>query len=390
MESFYVTLPSNSSLDYFPKNTLTDYTTKLPQRLDLDESWEVALSEVQYTRSWTNVSGKEALLIEREERKTIHFPPFVTFAIGTLEDKVGNALQFLNTNIHKELKSLVLLFEFDPDTKSVQLNRVRLPNKTQISISASLAHFLGLEIKDKGKGDYRINKERKFKPLTATSLDPKYIIGGAWSLTLANPTTFHTSVLPEGFYKTPESIIDACNEAINSQVRDSSVYFTYNKLNKRVTIQFPDQQVKDELNVFSDDGNIDAVSTRNVRVLSVHANEQLGGLLGFQGDTLFDKTTTSTRVLSLERGCTLHNLYVYCDLVQDSVVGGCLVPILRVLRTQGEEGQSVSEIYQKPYYRPLGKRNFETIHTYILDETGERIPFTSGRVTLTLHFRRAR
>jgi hypothetical protein len=49
---FYLTLPSNSSMNYFPNNTLTHYTTKLPKLMDMDGTWEIGLAEIQYPHSW--------------------------------------------------------------------------------------------------------------------------------------------------------------------------------------------------------------------------------------------------------------------------------------------------------------------------------------------------
>ena len=62
MSSFYLTLPSNSSMDAFPENTLTQYITKLPDRFDLLGEWEVGLSEIQYPISWYKVSKKDVQL----------------------------------------------------------------------------------------------------------------------------------------------------------------------------------------------------------------------------------------------------------------------------------------------------------------------------------------
>jgi len=50
--SFYITLPSNSSLDYFPKNTLNNFTTKLHSALRLDGEYEVGLVELSYPQNW--------------------------------------------------------------------------------------------------------------------------------------------------------------------------------------------------------------------------------------------------------------------------------------------------------------------------------------------------
>ena len=58
---FYLTLPSNSSLDYFPDNTLTHYWTKLPQAVDLSGGeWEVGLTEIQYPHTWYNIQDGRA------------------------------------------------------------------------------------------------------------------------------------------------------------------------------------------------------------------------------------------------------------------------------------------------------------------------------------------
>ena len=54
---FYLHLPSNSSLDKFPDNTLTEYRVGLPQTITLEGEWEVALTEIHYPHSWNNVQG---------------------------------------------------------------------------------------------------------------------------------------------------------------------------------------------------------------------------------------------------------------------------------------------------------------------------------------------
>ena len=54
---FYLTLPSNSSMEYFSANTLTNFKTKLAQPVELLGDWEVALAELQYPRSWYNLQN---------------------------------------------------------------------------------------------------------------------------------------------------------------------------------------------------------------------------------------------------------------------------------------------------------------------------------------------
>ena len=52
---FYLHLPSNSSLDKFSNNTLTEYRVCLPQTISLTGDWKVALTEIHYPHSWNNV-----------------------------------------------------------------------------------------------------------------------------------------------------------------------------------------------------------------------------------------------------------------------------------------------------------------------------------------------
>ena len=58
--SQYITLPSNSSVQYFPQNSLTQFKTKLAKQIIHDESkWEVALAEISFPKTWVNVKPDE-------------------------------------------------------------------------------------------------------------------------------------------------------------------------------------------------------------------------------------------------------------------------------------------------------------------------------------------
>ena len=58
-------------MNYYPDNTLTTYSTKLAQPVDLDGSWEVGLAEIQYPRSWDNVRSAEAWMSVRKRPEKI-------------------------------------------------------------------------------------------------------------------------------------------------------------------------------------------------------------------------------------------------------------------------------------------------------------------------------
>ena len=57
MEHFYLTLPSNSSMNVFPNNKLNSYKVKLPKALPTTEGkWLVGLYEIQFPKTWYNVT----------------------------------------------------------------------------------------------------------------------------------------------------------------------------------------------------------------------------------------------------------------------------------------------------------------------------------------------
>jgi len=59
MSQFYLTLPSNASMNVYPNNTVAQYTTKLANTVELDGDWEVGLVEIIYVHTWENVRSRE-------------------------------------------------------------------------------------------------------------------------------------------------------------------------------------------------------------------------------------------------------------------------------------------------------------------------------------------
>ena len=81
-------------------------------------------------------------------------------------------------------------------------------------------------------------------------------------------------------------------------------------------------------------------------------------------------------------------LYVYSDVVQSSLVGDVMVPLLRIVPVMGKLGEMCHKEYIKPVYFPVAKLNFSTIDIYITDSVGRQIEFEHGKTTIMLHFRR--
>ena len=56
MSSFTVELVSNASFDCYPNNTLSSFTNFLPEQINLDGEWEVAITELSYPSLYQNIT----------------------------------------------------------------------------------------------------------------------------------------------------------------------------------------------------------------------------------------------------------------------------------------------------------------------------------------------
>ena len=56
MNSCTIELAADASGELFPDNTLSYFTNFLPEQLNLEEQWEVAISEISYPSTYQNMT----------------------------------------------------------------------------------------------------------------------------------------------------------------------------------------------------------------------------------------------------------------------------------------------------------------------------------------------
>ena len=56
MDSFTIELVSNASGELFPDKTLSSFTNFLPEQVNLEGQWEVAISEIPYPSMYQNIT----------------------------------------------------------------------------------------------------------------------------------------------------------------------------------------------------------------------------------------------------------------------------------------------------------------------------------------------
>ena len=254
-DQFYLRLPSNSSLENYPQNTLAEYITQLPRPIQLDGEWEVALVEIQYPRTWNNV---------RDDRSQPWL--YIRPASG--------------------------------------------------------------------------------KPWNAEKV-------------------------PYGFYTDVDALTTNINQAIAKQGQEArdNIKLSFDHLSGKVTVEIKSDA---ELAFGSDIATVlgfDMVVDGTVDI------------------TLIKKTTISPRVADVNAG--IYSLFVYTDIIQAQLVGDTEVCLIRLVPVEGKHGDMVTRTFRNSQYLPISKKQFSTIEVNIKTDTGEKVPFESGKVITTLHFRRS-
>ena len=70
MDSFTIELVINASLQLFPNNTLSSFTNFLPEQVNLDGQWEVAISAISYPLMNQNVTEGKFMFYDEKLSKT--------------------------------------------------------------------------------------------------------------------------------------------------------------------------------------------------------------------------------------------------------------------------------------------------------------------------------
>ena len=285
----YIYLKSSDSLDVYPDNVLSDFCVKLPQSIELEGSWELALVEIQYPTSWEKYPY--SLWVQygvncyfSMERKILPFSERIELEISKVKtgDRIKKLMDQFNT------RSKLLLMGREEDTR-----RIYITTKSDETI----CHHIRNECKN---------------------LDP-------WNMD-----------------KEPDDIKD--RECVQARATIDSLVLS--------------QDLANILGYGS--------SRRHTRAFQLIAR-----------DPPFVPLFPSS-------------IYVHCDIVEHQLTGSSYEQILRVVPVHHTQDRNSvqSMIYDRPYFKSLYKKHFDTIRIKIHDENNSRIRFEGGVIVIVLALRK--
>ena len=84
----------------------------------------------------------------------------------------------------------------------------------------------------------------------------------------------------------------------------------------------------------------------------------------------------------------VNGLFVYCDVVENRVVGDVVAPLLKIIPVQGTHGDIIHYEPTRIEYCDLRYDQLDEIKIDIRTETGQYAAFLSGKTLVTLHIKR--
>lgn len=141
---FYLVLPSNSSMSYFPDNTTTCFTTQLSREIRLIGEWMVGLAEIHIPCAIVHLQRSEANftfnLIAGSKGITYRLPRGIYEKIDQLANVINNTADF---GIHLKLEPSVFHKGY------YELKRVCSCKQTHsLTFNAKIARVFGFEEHD--------------------------------------------------------------------------------------------------------------------------------------------------------------------------------------------------------------------------------------------------
>ncbi len=102
---FYLTLPSNASLDIFPDNKTTSYRVKLPRNIDLEGSWKVGLYSISYPNTWYTLQDIFDTHFYYTDRSGIPSTAYVSYGYyETVQDLIKATNKVLARDVNDNIK----------------------------------------------------------------------------------------------------------------------------------------------------------------------------------------------------------------------------------------------------------------------------------------------
>lgn len=183
-------------------------------------------------------------------------------------------------------------------------------------------------------------------------------------------------ILP-GYYDSVLALVKAINDAIE----EKSIY----KIDEKVLAKYNYDESKRKIYVTVDPDHIDFI------MLSPRMREMMGfgeDNYGYQKKSHHVYPQTYNAIRPPDLSSHIETLYVYCDIIENQIIGNMLAPLIRIVDVNGDFGQTINKNFDNPHYVPLLTKDINFIEINIKNDMNNLIIYEFGKVVVKLHFRK--
>ena len=179
--------------------------------------------------------------------------------------------------------------------------------------------------------------------------------------------------IQNGYYASPRHLVEEIQKIINFRYG-----LTLKNSNATITISYGENSARVKLDV-QDPTKVQIIFPKAIaEILGVDRN-------------YFDKPVGNEKYIfryGVDLNTKIHQLYIYSDLASYTFIGDVTAPILRVLPFESKrENNHLHQECVNVHYVPVAKSFIDQVHISIKGDTGENVPFISGKTLVKLHFR---
>ena len=413
-DNFYVFLPSNSSMDVFPKNKQSQYCTQLAAPIQLDGSWEVGLAEIHIPAMWQNVTKSNNTFMLKYTKS---IPATVKHTLIKQNPGFFDFKMIFNRNYATQFNYLTLLQEFIQDSESDFLRKDKWNNALSLKFDlAGYVVYATLTLKkgfsmfiNSGKNNESVETIKNKIFMSSTLLTDTLMTGPLTidfgeidndevhkimphNIYITNddekPVVIETEKLESreieknqevsisvGCYKTRLDLINALNSAVKTTCQDK-LSFSLNENNR--------------LKVW-------CINAKKFNIRFNKNNKNLATMLGLdwkrysESDIIPTAAATHEHIFKypIDLKNDVYGMYIYSDIITQQFVGDRFANLLRVVPVISSITEELNvNIFSAPHYLDLSRNYINNIYIELKSAAGDFVIFEGGCVLCLLHFRK--
>lgn len=454
MDNLYVHLQSDSSPEFFPNNTISDFRNQLAGPLDLDpEFYEVALVQCSYVYNPPCIKAGKEIAQLHVLGPVMDFCDTVQRSEQIFSVDLADNLLLVDQNIfmltgdnfaHYQMKTSDNINKFTDlgsDTKkTLDIHRLtehviecRLGRTVEnfdellSYVNEKLIHYQSRimykkdanqnlirefhnnvrSIEFDGTYDGIFNRNMPYAYFNANKIN---VLPGSVIFRLKVTIkiehlgrTNHSHDFPIDLdrFETKELLVPA-SKYYENNTKGSLKVHVYTYQIKLVEDVYDVEGLIDELTqkipspLFYYGNNLVSLSyiDNSFDFVTFNPSDQVKAVLGISEITTTQTTQNDHReekgVFRPFFGYGQQKMYIYADIIENQFIGSQLAPLLRITDYKGQNATTSTQEFAHHHYVPLRKINLDQIHMYIRSETSDYLPIELGTFSATLHFRRKR